>query len=101
MSAMRSVPLASLEAGIFAVLVTQPFWVIKTRMVLNMEAETSEIRNFYQKSKEIHTQYGFKGYMKGLSLNLWLSGLGISQMIIYEGSKTLYESFDIPQTEYS
>lgn len=36
--------------------------------------------------------------MKGLSLNIWLSALGISQMFFYEGSKVLYNRLDIPES---
>lgn len=38
---MRAVTYASLEAGIIATLVTQPFWVIKTRMLLNTAPNVS------------------------------------------------------------
>jgi len=38
---MNSVSLASLEAGIIATIVTQPFWVIKTRMLLNIDPNVS------------------------------------------------------------
>lgn len=37
--------------------------------------------------------------MKGLSLNIWLSALGISQMFFYEGSKILYTYLQIPESE--
>ena len=98
---MTAVSLASFEAGVFASILTQPFWVIKTRMLLNTTPKTGQFSNFYDKTKEIYRQYGSRGFMKGLSVNLWLSGLGISQMFFYEGSKILYDSVDIPQTEYS
>ena len=36
---MNAVSLASIEAAIFASLISQPFWVIKTRMLLNITPE--------------------------------------------------------------
>lgn len=33
---MDAVTRASIDASIFATLITQPFWVIKTRMLLNI-----------------------------------------------------------------
>lgn len=44
---MNSVALASLEAGVIATIVTQPFWVIKTRMLLNTDPKINERTNFY------------------------------------------------------
>jgi hypothetical protein len=38
---MKAVTYASLEAGIIATVVTQPFWVIKTRMLLNTDPNIS------------------------------------------------------------
>lgn len=40
---MKSVTFASIEASIFSTFITQPFWVIKTRMILNVKPGISEI----------------------------------------------------------
>ena len=80
---MTAVSLASLEAAILASIISQPFWVIKTRMLLNITPNIGEFRNFYEKTMEIRHQYGFKGFLKGLSLNIWLSALSMSQMFFY------------------
>lgn len=42
-----------------------------------------------------------KGYLKGLSVNLVLASMGVTQMYMYEGSKMLYDKLQIPHTEYS
>lgn len=34
---MNAVTLSSIEASLIATLVTQPFWVLKTRMLLNIK----------------------------------------------------------------
>jgi hypothetical protein len=38
---MNAVSIASIEAGVIATIITQPFWVIKTRMLLNVEPNIS------------------------------------------------------------
>ena len=43
---MDSVALASIEASVVATVVTQPFWVVKTRMLLNLNKSISEWKNF-------------------------------------------------------
>ena len=48
---MSSVSRASLEAGVIVTLCTQPFWVIKTRMLLNTDPNVGEFRNFINKTK--------------------------------------------------
>jgi len=42
-----------------------------------------------------------KGYLKGLSVNIILASMGVTQMYMYEGSKMLYDKLSIPQTKYS
>lgn len=48
--------------------------------------------------KQINQQHGFKGFYKGLSMNLLLSFSGAVQMIVYEGSKKIYDKLGIPQS---
>ena len=93
---MDAVTYASVEASIMATLMTQPVWVIKTRMLLNTETGLSERQHAIQKTKEIYRQLGMKGFLKGLSLSLLLSFSGVLQMYIYEGSKLAYEALEIP-----
>lgn len=95
---MSAVSWASLEAGVIATLLTQPFWVIKTRMLLNVDPNTKEITNFISKTKEIYHHHKLVGFTKGLSVNLMLAVLGVAQMYVYEGSKILYDLAKIPQS---
>ena len=37
---MIAVSLASFESGVLASIISQPFWVIKTRMLLNITPKT-------------------------------------------------------------
>lgn len=39
---MDAVTISSIEASIFATIVTQPFWVLKTRMLLNIKPNQRE-----------------------------------------------------------
>lgn len=97
---MYAVTFASIEASLMATLITQPFWVIKTRMLLNTETGLSEIQHIRQKALEIYRQSGIKGFSKGLSLSLMLSFSGVLQIFIYEGAKIEYEALQIPETSF-
>ena len=93
---MKAVTLASIEASFMTTLITQPIWVVKTRMLLNVNKKISEMDNFKKQVKEIHGQNGIKGFLKGLQLSLVLSFSGVVQMYVYEGAKILYDTFNIP-----
>ncbi len=47
---MKATSYAGTEASIFTVLVTQPIWVIKTRVILNTQKNVGEIQNVKQKA---------------------------------------------------
>lgn len=51
---MSAVSYSSIEASIIATLITQPIWVIKTRMLLNIQPNIGEIENAILKTKEIY-----------------------------------------------
>jgi hypothetical protein len=70
---MNSVLAASTMASLLGTILTQPLWVVKTRMLLNT---TSGI-------KQIYKQSGVMGYSKGLGLSLLLSFSGVIQMYAY------------------
>ena len=48
---MSAVSYSSIEASIIATLITQPIWVIKTRMLLNIQPNIGEIENAILKIK--------------------------------------------------
>lgn len=79
-------------------LVTQPLWVVKTRMLLNVNKQISEWGNLRRQVVQLHQQYGVRGFLKGLQLSLVLSFSGVVQMYVYEGAKLLYDHFQIPVT---
>lgn len=95
---MDAVTRASIEASILTTLVTQPIWVIKTRMLLNCNKKVSEFQNFKTQTSQLYSQHGLSGFLKGLQLSLVLSFSGVVQMYVYEGAKILYDRLEIPET---
>lgn len=80
---MNAVSYASIEASIIATVVTQPLWVIKTRMLLNVQPGLGEMQHMVMKSREIYQQSGLRGFAKGLGISVVLSFNGVLQMYIY------------------
>jgi len=87
---MTAVALASGEASLIGTITTQPLWVIKTRMLLNTKPSLKDYDNFLFSCKQINQQHGWRGYGIGLGVSLLLSGTGVLQMYVYEGTKKLY-----------
>ena len=98
---MTAVSYASIEASVVATLATQPIWVVKTRMLLNIKPDVGEIENALEKTVEIYRQSGMRGFLKGIQLSLLLSFSGVLQMYVYEGSKLLYDKLQIPESRFS
>lgn len=48
---MDAVALASIESGIAATVITQPMWVVKTRMLLNVNKNITEYQNAKRQTK--------------------------------------------------
>ena len=88
---MSATGIASLEASLLTTFITQPFWVIKTRILLNTDNNISQFQNIKNKSIEVWKHHGFRGLYLGLSMNILLSMTGAIQMYIYEGSKLIYD----------
>jgi solute carrier family 25 folate transporter 32 len=75
---------------VLCVFLTEPVWIIKTRMLLNTDERISGLSNFNKSIREIHHQYGLKGFYRGLLPNIMLSFNGVVQMQTYEAMKALY-----------
>ena len=95
---MKAVTRASVEASILCTLITQPIWVVKTRMLLNTHRNISEWQNCKRQVREIYAHDGLKGALRGLELSLLLSTSGVVQMYVYEGAKLLYDRLRLPET---
>lgn len=94
---MKAVTLSSIEASVAATIVTQPLWVVKTRMLLNVSKGVSEFQNCRLQVLEIYRQHGLHGFGKGLQLSLILSSTGVIQMYLYESAKVFYQGLGIPE----
>lgn len=57
-----------------------------------------EYENFKRVINEVYSQYGLKGFSKGLQLSLILASTGVVQMYLYEGAKSLYSFLRIPES---
>jgi hypothetical protein len=90
MEHMSAVSWASLEGAVSACMLSQPLWVIKTRMLLNIDQNITERENFRRSVREISRQYGWKGYTRGLGMSLMLCSNVLVQKYIYEKSKGIY-----------
>lgn len=98
---MWAVIYSSLEGSIFATTITQPLWVIKTRMLLNTKPNLNDLENFISSCRQIYAQHGLRGYGTGYNISLILSFSVVMQMYTYELLKTVYDSVDIPQSVFS
>lgn len=87
---MKAVLYASLEGSIVGSVVSQPLWVIRTRMLLNTDASISEFQNFKRSASQIYQQYGWNGFARGLGISLLLCSNLLIQMYVYELSKKMY-----------
>ena len=95
---MDAVTYASIQASMFCTFFTQPIWVIRTRMFLDVNKGKAEYQNFVEKTREIFAQNGIKGFGKGLLLSLVLSFSGVVQMYFYEAFKLIYDYSELPQS---
>lgn len=82
---------ASFESGVFSVVSTQPIWIIKTRLQLNLDRKQTGIKKVKTLMTEIYAQHGIKGFYRGMSLSLVLSSHGVFQLTIYEKLMNLWE----------
>jgi solute carrier family 25 (mitochondrial folate transporter), member 32 len=95
---MEAVTRASIEASLLTTMLTQPIWVLKTRMLLNVNRGVGEMENFRHQVRQISAECGPRGFLRGLELSLLLSFAGVIQMYVYEGTKLLYGRLGIPES---
>lgn len=70
-------------------------------MLLNVDQNISELENCKKTVRQIYTQHGSKGFLKGLQLSLILSFTGVIQMYSYEYAKIFYDRLSIPESPLS
>lgn len=89
---------ATAQAGIFTNLITNPLWVIKTRMCLQYSGDSAlpESRRYsgiIDAVRKIFKTEGFKGFYKGLVPGMFGVTHGCIQFVIYEEAKLRYNVY--------
>ncbi|QPG73649.1 hypothetical protein FOA43_000961 [Brettanomyces nanus] len=79
--------LCAFEAGWTTSLITNPIWVIKTRMISTSRSTPGAYTSIWDGIKQIFIHEGFKGYYKGLSPALVNVSQGALQFSIYDTFK--------------
>lgn len=91
--AAGSIPNALLSgfvAGVVGNTMTNPIWMIRTRMQLQANTEMGQIvyNNYYDVIRSIYQQEGIAGFYRGLQASYWGCTEGAVQFILYEQMKT-------------
>jgi len=84
---------AGTTSGILVCVLTNPMWVVKTRLQLQVDRKPSSgqqpYRGFIQGLKIIFKEEGIRGLYKGLGPSLWLVSQGALQFAAYEEMKSM------------
>lgn len=88
-----SIPNALLSgfiAGVVGNTITNPIWMIRTRMQLQANTDMGQVvyHNYYDVVRNIYQQEGISGFYRGLQASYWGCTEGAVQFIIYEQLKT-------------
>lgn len=82
--------ISAIQGGLFCTILTNPFWVVRTRIMTQPETATANSPYYYKSVRsafwEIYTKEGWKAFFKGLGPSL----LGVSHVAI---QFPLYERF--------
>jgi solute carrier family 25 folate transporter 32 len=87
--------LAAAEAGLFTLVLTNPIWVVKTRLCLQYGMTTAPpgttiYKGFIDALWKIRAEEGWKGLYKGFVPGIWGVSHGAIQFMAYEELKNLY-----------
>jgi solute carrier family 25 protein 33/36 len=82
--------LAGLAAGISSNTLTNPIWMVRTRMQLFVDENAGQVayKNYGHVISTILKEEGIKGFYKGLTASYWGCTEGALQFILYEQFKT-------------
>lgn len=82
--------LSGLAAGITGNTLTNPIWMVRTRMQLLADASAGQrtYTGYGDVIKSIYREEGIKGFYKGIQASYWGCAEGALQFIIYEQMKT-------------
>ena len=92
--------LSALESGIMMVFLTNPLWLIKTRLQLQVGKESGHYKNIAGAIKTIVKEEGIRGLYKGLVPALMLTSHGAIQFTVYEFMKNKFKHEDLNSLHY-
>jgi len=77
-------------AGIASNTITNPIWLLKTRMQLIADSSAGQkiYSSYAECAKSIYKEEGVKGFFKGISASYWGCTEGAIQFVLYEQFKT-------------
>jgi len=87
--------LAGAGAGVFIVVTTNPIWVLKTRMQLQLVGQAQNYRGLIDGFRTIYSQEGIKGFYKGFLPALVGASHGALQFMAYEEIRKLQKLLDL------
>lgn len=86
--------LAASEAGALTLVITNPLWVVKTRLCLQFERTADQqYRGLVDALKKIYVNEGVRGYYKGFLPGLFGVSHGAIQFMVYEELKNTYNQY--------
>lgn len=86
--------LAASEAGALTLVITNPLWVVKTRLCLQFERTAEQkYKGLVDALKKIYVQEGLRGYYKGFLPGLFGVSHGAIQFMVYEELKNSYNQY--------
>lgn len=88
---------ASGTAGVITICLTNPLWVVKTRMCLQSPKDALLYKNVADALYQIANREGLKGLYRGLLPGLFGTTHGAVQFTVYELLKRMCDQFNISQ----
>lgn len=85
--------LAASEAGILTLFITNPIWVVKTRLCLQYGSSDNRYKGMFDALLKIVKQEGIRGYYKGLAPGIVGVSHGAVQFMVYEQMKNEYNKY--------
>lgn len=82
--------LASLLAGAATTTLTNPIWVLKTRMLSSDRADKGAYPSMSAGARDIFRNEGLRGFYRGLGISLVGVSHGAVQFAVYETTKRMY-----------
>ncbi|KAK1972791.1 mitochondrial carrier [Colletotrichum sublineola] len=81
---------SSALAGAFTQVMTNPVWVIKTRMISSDRTAAGAYQSMWSGAKVLYRSEGWRGFYRGLGVGLIGVSHGAVQFAVYEPAKKMY-----------